>query len=71
MFLSLISLRFLSLKIDVNVPVFRIRIRRIRIFFGLPDSQLDPLVRGTDPRIRIRANMSLIRNIGFFNFIFI
>jgi hypothetical protein len=28
-------------------PVFRIRVRRIRKFFGLPDP--DPLVRGTDP----------------------
>jgi hypothetical protein len=35
---------------NVNVPVFRIRIRRIRVFSGLPD-----------PRIRIRTFMSRIR----------
>jgi hypothetical protein len=29
------------------VAVLGIRIRRIRMFLGLPD--LDPLVRGTDP----------------------
>jgi hypothetical protein len=28
-------------------PVFRIRIHRIHVFFGLPDP--DPLVRGMDP----------------------
>jgi hypothetical protein len=28
-------------------PVFRIRIHRIHVFFGLPD--LDPLFRGMDP----------------------
>jgi hypothetical protein len=27
----------------------RIPIRRIRMFFGLPDPDLDPLVRGADP----------------------
>ncbi len=52
---------FLSLKNDVNVPVFR-----IRMFLGLPDPQPDTLVRGMDPmiqiRIRIRTKMSRIRN---------
>ncbi len=42
--------------------VFRIRIRRIRMFLGLPD----PLDRGTGPRIRmrirIRTKMSRIHN---------
>jgi hypothetical protein len=28
-------------------------IRRIRMFFGLPDPHPDPLVTSTDPRIRI------------------
>ncbi len=37
--------------------MFRIR---IRIFLGLRDL----LVRGTDPRIRIRTNMSRIRSTG-------
>ncbi len=32
-------------------------------FLGLPDPH--PLVRGTDPRIRIRTNMSRISNTGF------
>jgi hypothetical protein len=27
----------------------RIQIRRIRMFLSLPDPDLDPLVRGTDP----------------------
>jgi hypothetical protein len=39
---------FLSLKNDVNVPVFRIR---IRIFLGLPDPHPDPLevfIRGSE-----------------------
>ncbi len=39
---------FWSLKNDVNVPLFR-----IRMFLGLLDPHSDPLVRGTDPRIRI------------------
>jgi hypothetical protein len=41
------------LKNDVNVPVCRIwlRIRRNLMFLGLPDPHLDPLVRGTDPRM--------------------
>jgi hypothetical protein len=30
-------------------PVLRIRIRRIRMFFGLLDLDPDPLLRGTDP----------------------
>jgi hypothetical protein len=54
---------FLSLKNDVNVPVFRIRIR-FRMFLALPDPHLDPLVRGADPRIRIwiHTKMSRIHN---------
>jgi hypothetical protein len=39
-------------------PVFRIR---ICMFLGLPDPHPDPLDRGTDPRIRIRAKMSRIQ----------
>jgi len=35
---------------------------RIRIRESNPE--LDPLVRGTDPRSRIRTKMSRIRNIG-------
>ncbi len=50
---------FLSLKNDVNIPVFRIRIRiqirKVRILLDLPDLHLDP-------RIRIRTEMSRIRN---------
>jgi hypothetical protein len=34
------------------LPVFRIRIRRIRMFLGLSDPHPDPLDWGTDPRIR-------------------
>jgi hypothetical protein len=63
---------FLSLKNDVNAPVVRIRICnwiRIRMLLGLPDPHPDPLVRGMDPRIRIRIqirpNMSQIRNIAY------
>jgi hypothetical protein len=44
---------FLSLKKNVNVPMFRIR--RIRMFLALPDPHPDPLVRGTDPSIRIAS----------------
>ncbi len=29
--------------------LFRIRIHRIHVFFGLPDPDPDPLVRGMDP----------------------
>ncbi len=36
------------------------RIRRIHMFLGLPDPHPDPLVRGTDPRIRIHTKMSRI-----------
>jgi hypothetical protein len=54
----------LSLKNDVYVPVFR-----IRMFLGLPDPHPDPLVRDTDPRIRIRIRirikMSRIPNTDF------
>ncbi len=58
----------ISLKNDVNLPVFRIRIRtrRIHKFLDFPDPHRDALVRGTDPRIRIcfriRTKMSRIRN---------
>ncbi len=45
-----------SLKNDVNVLVVRIQIRWIRMFLGLPDPHPDPLVRGTDPGIRIRTS---------------
>ncbi len=48
---------FMSLKNDVNVPLFRIRIRR---FLGLPDP--NPLVRGTDVRIHIRTKTARILN---------
>jgi hypothetical protein len=36
------------------------------MFLGLPDQHPDPLVRGTDPRIRIQilTKMSHIRNTG-------
>jgi hypothetical protein len=37
---------------------------RIRVFLGLPDPHPDLLVRGTDPRIRIRTKMSRIPNTG-------
>ncbi len=30
----------------------------------MPDPEQDPLVTGTDPRIRIRTKMSRIRNLG-------
>ncbi len=36
---------FLSLKNDVNIPVFRIR---IRLFLVLPDPHPNPLVTSTD-----------------------
>ncbi len=50
--------------------MFRIRIRRTCMFLGLPNPHRDPwLVRGTDPRIRIRIRisnkMSRIRNPAF------
>ncbi len=53
----------------IHFPLFRIRnrvrIRRIRgMFLGLSDP--DPLVRGTDPRIRIRTKMSRLRNTAAF-----
>ncbi len=44
---------------DVNLLAFQIQ---IRMFLGLPDPHPDPLVRGTDPRIRIRTKMYRIRN---------
>jgi hypothetical protein len=40
----------------------RIRIRRIRMFLGLTETDPDPLVRGMDPGIRIRTKMSRIPN---------
>jgi hypothetical protein len=58
---------FLSLKNDVNVPVFRM-IRRYGMSLGLSDPYPDLFVRGTDPRIRnrirIRTKMLRIRNIS-------
>jgi hypothetical protein len=50
---------------DVNVPVFRIRVNRIRNFLGHPDPQPYPLVRDTDPRIRIHTKMLRICNTAF------
>jgi hypothetical protein len=41
---------FLSLKNDVNVPVFQIRIRRIRMFLVLPDPHPDPYQNVTEPQ---------------------
>jgi hypothetical protein len=35
------------------------------MFLGLSDPYPDPLVRGTDPRIRIRTKMSRIPNTAF------
>jgi hypothetical protein len=32
---------------------------RIRMFLGIPDPHPDPLVRSTDPRIRIRISGSI------------
>ncbi len=60
---------FLSLlKNDVNVPVFRIRIRKNHTYvLGLPDPHPDPFGIGTDPRIRIRTKMSRIRNTAVIN----
>ncbi len=34
------------------------------MFLGLPDLHPDPIVRGTDPWIRIRTKMSRIPNTG-------
>ncbi len=34
---------------DPFLPVLGIRIRKIRMFLGLPDPEPDPLVRGIDP----------------------
>jgi hypothetical protein len=45
------------------LPLFRLHIW-IRMFWGVPDPHPDPLVRGTNPRIRIRTNMSRISNTG-------
>ncbi len=53
LFCFLLLYDFLSLKNDVNVPAFRIRIRMICTFLDLSDPHPDPLVRGKDPRIRI------------------
>ncbi len=39
--------RLIRIRPDSNLPVLRIRIRRIRMFVGLLDP--DPLVRGMDP----------------------
>jgi hypothetical protein len=43
----------------VPVPVLRIRIHRIHIFLGFPDSHPDPLVKDPDP---YRTKISWIRN---------
>ncbi len=43
-----------------GTAVLRIRIRRIHMFLGLPDP--DPLGRGMNPQIRIRTQISWIRN---------
>jgi hypothetical protein len=50
---------FLSLKNDVNVPVFQ-----VRMFLGLPDPHPNPLVKRyrTDPKMRKRNKMSRVRN---------
>jgi hypothetical protein len=49
--------------------VMKIQIRRLCMFLGLPEPHPDPLVRGTDPRIRIyiriSTKMSRIRTTGF------
>ncbi len=37
------------------LPVFRIRLRRISTFLGLPDPHPHPLDGGTDPRFRINT----------------
>jgi hypothetical protein len=55
----------LSLKNNINIPVFRIRIRIRPCVLGLTDTHPDPLVRGTaDSSIRIRTKMSRIPNTG-------
>ncbi len=70
---------FLSLKNDVNVPSKRInqnKLEKILFFVGVlkvrdwrkeqdPNPEPDPLVRGTNPRIRIRTKMSQIQNTAF------
>ncbi len=38
-----------TIEMKLAVLGIRIRIRRIRMFLGLPALDLDPLVRGTDP----------------------
>jgi len=48
----------------------RIRARRIRMFLGLQEPDPDPLVRGTDPRIRICTKMSWIPNTSFHGIFF-
>jgi hypothetical protein len=54
---------------DVNVPSKskkQKKIRKIKFLLQSPESDLepdsDPLVRGTDPQIRIRTKMSRNRN---------
>jgi hypothetical protein len=37
--------------LDLFLPVLRIRTRRIRMFLGLLDPDLDPLVKDIDPSI--------------------
>jgi hypothetical protein len=45
---------FLSLKIDVNVPSKKVIIKKIGMSLTTT-AESDPLVRGADPRIRIRT----------------
>jgi hypothetical protein len=42
--------------------VLRIRIRRIRMFWGLPDADPDPLERGTDPAPAPAPDPSIIKH---------
>ncbi len=65
---------FESYKINiysVNVPSKSNKTKKLEIFFcwhlenhGRREQDPDPKIRGTDPRIRIRPKMSLIRNTG-------
>ena len=57
---------FLSLKNDVNRPVFRIRIRRFHMFLALPDPDPHYLYGSTGPdriwiRIRILPSSKIVR----------
>jgi hypothetical protein len=69
---------FLSLKNNVNVPsksnkqnklckkFFAVKVNDKNCRIQIHDPDPDPLVRGTDPGIRIRARMSRIRNTAGF-----